>query len=73
MIWIIAVILGIILIVSVSKGNKKKDLEIKKLQNEVQPKYNTRDELIKLQSLLDSKAITPKEYEIEKKNIFNRK
>lgn len=81
MIWILLVILLIILIVSISKGNKKKNLEIKKLQTEVsQPKQSEpikssdsiADELAKLKDLKDKGVLTDAEFEQQKSKILNR-
>jgi uncharacterized membrane protein len=72
MIWILVVILLIVLIVSLSKGNKKKNIEIKKMQEpEKKPSVNVADELTKLKNLKDEGIITPEEFEAQKKKLLS--
>ena len=73
MLWLLLVIVLIVLIVSISRGNKKKNLEIVKLQNEVnQPKSDNSiaDELAKLKSLLDSGVISEEEFRLQKEKLL---
>jgi hypothetical protein len=72
MLWILLVVLIIIVIVAISKGNKKKDLEITKLKTEVTspPSAGIADELKKLKELLDSGAINQEEYDLQKQKLL---
>jgi len=79
MIWVLVVILLIILIVAISKGNKKKNLEIKKLETEskVKPdptssKLSIADELIKLDELKSKGVITEAEFNQQKAKILSK-
>ncbi|WP_297095600.1 SHOCT domain-containing protein [uncultured Draconibacterium sp.] len=85
MLWVILVILGIVLIVSISKGNKKKNLEIEKLQREKWQKQklereakenaakqtSVSDELTKLKKLLDDGILTQDEFEKQKSKLLS--
>lgn len=80
MIWLIVVILGIVLIVSISKGNKKKNLEIEQIKRDLDKKpdfveesasVSVSDELIKLKKLLDEAVITQEEFDKQKAKLLS--
>lgn len=82
MLWVLLVILLIVIIVSVSRGNKKKTLEVQKMQKEIDeptiteaPKTNPpgsiADELVKLKNLKDSGVLSEEEFERQKEKILN--
>lgn len=79
MIFILVVILLIILIVAVSKGNKKKNLEIEQLEKNNQKSDpiekddkspSISDELIKLKKLLEDGILTQDEFNAQKGKIL---
>ncbi len=81
MIWILAVTLLIVLIVSISKGTTKKNLEIEKLKAESEKSRSSNegnsvnsiaDELTKLKDLKDKGILTDAEFDEQKAKILNR-
>jgi hypothetical protein len=73
--WLLLVILIIVLIVAVSKGNKKKNLEIEKLKTEVyapNPSLSTADEIKKLKDLLDTNIITEEEFKEQRNKLLSK-
>lgn len=79
MIWLLLVILLIFLIVGISRGNKKKKLEIAEMQAKSnqpspaeQPNASVADELMKIKSLKDCGILTDDEFEAEKRKLLNK-